>query len=240
METCVISRNNLAKSHNKKWKAHLQFVFVRLLSARPVRKMFVQFGELSEYENWKREKLPSKLFRNREQLWQSLIPSFDDSDLVVFEFGVAHGYATKWWLKHLKPRSIEWHGFDVFTGLPTPWVRGGVDAYSAGSFDARGQTPQIEDERVFWHVGDVTQTLPPLSNIGANQATLFLFDFDLGDPTFFCYSTLKHRVKRGDVFYFDEAFDAWNERKVISEQIMKDFNVVSLGSTATALAFKID
>ena len=233
-------KNRSAVSHNKKWKAHLQFTFAKMMALGPIRKMFVQFGELSEYENWKRSNLPSKLFQNREKLWNNLIPLFNGVDLVVFEFGVAHGYATKWWLKHLEARSIEWHGFDVFTGLPTAWVRGGVDAYSAGAFDARGLTPEIDDERIFWHVGDVAQTLPSLSNTGSNQPTLYLFDFDLGDPTLFCFLTMKHRIKTGDVFYFDEAFDAWNERRVIEEQFMKFFKIESLGSTATALAFKID
>ena len=36
------------------------------------------------------------------------------------------------------------------------------------------------------------------------------------------------------------AFDAWNERRVIEEQFMKFFKIESLGSTATAPAFKID
>ena len=82
-------------------------------------------GGLSEFENWKRKFTPAPRYRNRELLWKSILPKFDSTEMLVLGFGIAHGYATNWWLRHNKARNIEWHGFDTFRGLPTSWTRGG-------------------------------------------------------------------------------------------------------------------
>ena len=46
-------------------------------------------------------------------------------------------------------------------------------------------------------------------------------------------------LKPGDVLYFDEAHDAWNERRAIDEVLVPRFRFTCLGSTATALALEI-
>jgi hypothetical protein len=228
------------KKHNKNWKQGLQWFFVLTLKSKFLRTLFTQLGALSEFENWKRKFTPAPRYRNRELLWKSILPKFDSTEMLVLEFGVAHGYATNWWLRHNKARNIEWHGFDTFTGLPTSWTRGGVDTLNVGSFSAGGNVPPFDDSRITWHIGNVFETIKDLNSLNTDgYKTLYLFDMDLGEPTRFCIESLKSKIKEGDIFYFDEAFDPWNERKVISEVLFSIADVETLGSTATALAFLV-
>jgi len=157
------------------------------------------------------------------------------------EFGVAWGYATNWWLQRLPDRNLTWHGFDTFTGLPTTWDREGLIVAPLGAFSAHGDTPRIDDSRVEWHVGDVKQTLAARDWSGLGGRPLFvMFDFDLYEPTAVAMQALLPYFKAGDVLYFDEAFDAWNERRAIDELLLGRFHVTCLGSTATALALRLE
>jgi hypothetical protein len=91
---------------------------------------------------------------------------------IYFEFGVAWGYLTLWWTKRLKTSGSKWHGFDRFTGLPRKW-----EALPEGAFSANGITPEISDERIMWHVGDVEKTiheLPKTSPSTFNRRVVFL------------------------------------------------------------------
>lgn len=226
--------------HNKNWKQSLQWLFCLMLNSTLLRNLFTQLGELAEFENWKRKIAPSRRYRNRELLWESILPKFESTEMLVLEFGVAHGYATNWWLRNNKAKNIKWHGFDTFTGLPTSWSSGGVDSWGVGSFSAGGNLPLIDDSRITWHIGNVFDTIKDLDQLNADKfKTLYLFDMDLYEPTRFCIDSLKNMIKVGDIFYFDEAFDPWNERKVISEALFRIADVESLGSTATAMAFLV-
>jgi hypothetical protein len=203
-----------------------------------------QVGVLADYAAWKRARLErngSPLFSHREKMWEAVLPRLARLDsLAVMEFGVAWGYATKWWLSRLHDPKLEWHGFDTFTGLPTTWDRAGLTIYDAGSFSAGGNTPPIRDPRVHWHVGDVGATVGDLAwdKLGTRPIFLFL-DFDLYEPVMIALQAALPYLKSGDVLYFDEAFDAWNERKAIDEILMPQFRFACLGSTATALALEI-
>lgn len=109
-----------------------------------------------------------------------------------------------------------------------------------GSFSAGGNLPLIDDSRITWHIGNVFDTIKDLDQLNADKfKTLYLFDMDLYEPTRFCIDSLKNMIKVGDIFYFDEAFDPWNEWKVISEALFRIADVESLGSTATAMAFLV-
>jgi hypothetical protein len=199
---------------------------------------------LADYSAWKRARLAGKgkpLFSHREKLWQSILPGLAGrGPLTVMEFGVAWGYATKWWLSRLTDPGIEWHGFDTFTGLPTTWDRAGLTIYEAGSFSAGGNTPPLDDSRVHWHVGDVADSIGQVDWEALRARPFFLFlDFDLYGPTAAAIGAAAPHLRAGDVLYFDEAFDAWNERKAIDEMLLPHFSVKCLGSTATALALEI-
>jgi hypothetical protein len=203
-----------------------------------------QVGELANYAAWKRARLAGAgkpFFPFRERLWEALLPDLRaKGSMTVLEFGVAWGYATRWWLSRLPDPAIEWHGFDTFTGLPTSWDRAGLVAYDAGSFSAQGAHPPIDDDRVHWHVGDVATSIGEVDLQSRGARPLFVFlDFDMYVPTAIALGAVIPHLEPGDVLYFDEAFDAWNERKVIDEALLPKRTVRCLGSTATALALEI-
>lgn len=233
------------KSFNSVPRQLLQSVYARSLNVAPLLlSPFSQLGILADYAAWKRLRFEAKgkpFFPYREKMWEAMLPGLArKGPLVVMEFGVAWGYAANWWLSRLRDPGLEWHGFDTFTGLPTTWDRGGLTAYDAGAFTAGGRTPPITDPRAHWHVGLVDATIGDMDWEKARTRPLFLFlDFDLYEPTMTALEAAAPHLKAGDVLYFDEAYDGWNERRAIDEVLVPHFALKCLGSTATALALEI-
>ena len=130
---------------------------------------------------------------------------------------------------------MKWHGFDRFTGLPRKW-----EALPEGAFSANGATPQISDERITWHVGDVEATIhkvPEMLPSGFHRRVIF-FDLDIYEPTKIAYEQLKPFILKGDILYFDEARMA-DEWKLITEQVIEDFSFKVIGITFNCLALEI-
>ncbi len=129
---------------------------------------------------------------------------------------------------------LRWHGFDTFSGLPEPWIRGGVEFARSRTFDRGDRTPDINDERVTWHVGRVEHTLPTAA-IDFGPPLFVLLDLDLYVPSAFALRWLAGRLKPGDLLYFDEAYDPWHERRVLDEFLDEGHRVRAIGSTGVAL-----
>lgn len=58
------------------------------------------------------------------------------------------------------------------------------------------------------------------------------------EPTKFAWSYLLPYLHPGDLVYFDEAHDC-DERRVITENVQKHFELETIGFTHTAIAFKL-
>jgi hypothetical protein len=131
---------NAAHDGTAAWKELLtNFVAKQLSRTHFTRRMTQTLGQYTEFAQWQidhfSEKLP--LCVKREQVWKKMLGSVDtNKQVVVWEFGVAYGYATNWWLSRISSQRLSWHGFDRFTGLPRAWR-----TYSAGAFDAGGVPP---------------------------------------------------------------------------------------------------
>ena len=207
---------------------------VSQLRSRPkiVRKLFL-VAESVEFQLWVKDKFEScKFYWTRESLWDQLLIKLSNTDRWTgYEFGVAWGYASEYWLTHCEANLEVWHGFDRFTGLPRGW-RG----LEAQAFDAGGKPPRINDPRVVWHVGDVESQLPLLTI--SKTPKLILFDLDLYEPTAFAWNYLSESLEPGDLIYFDEAFDE-DERRVINELVVEDFKVSVIGVTHSAIALEL-
>ncbi len=213
------------------------------IAARVVRRIpaladkFVNAGDVASFVRWQSASFDEtvKLFWKREELWQQMSSHLDPTrPLFVLEFGVAWGYATEHWLTMLKRADVEWHGFDRFTGLPRGW-RG----LPEGEFDAGGRTPEIDDARVTWHVGDVEDTLGDVDLTAEVDAQwLVLFDLDIYEPTAEAWRVLSPMLKRGDLLYFDEAIDA-DERRVLNEMVLPSGRYSPIGATSLALGLKV-
>jgi hypothetical protein len=209
-----------------------RFAFPRLMTQN--------LGQSANYVQWLIDTFKEKpnLILTREEVWAKLIAGVArDRPVVVWEFGVAWGYSTDWWLKRLPSKDLKWHGFDRFTGLPRAWR-----TYKAGDLDAGGEPPAINDPRVTWHVGDVEDTLPRVEVVRDPGAQwVILFDLDIYEPTSFAWNHLRRYLRPGDLIYFDEAFDD-DERRVLNEGIVRNPEVkVSLyAASPLALALRVD
>jgi hypothetical protein len=219
--------DSLAKTRKLIW-----YLETLVLSAR--------FMQLLKSSQWGTN---SRLFMNRYRLWnESVIPRVNPG-AVVFEFGVAAGAATKWWAKKKLPLAM-WHGFDTFSGLPTPWTRGGVDVMEAGVFDQSGaesEFPVIEANYPFsWHKGLISVTLIDGDfPIPSDCQILVFIDVDLYEPTKEVLLYFAKHLKSGDLIYFDEGFDPWNEGLALREtlSILPKFKAVA--HTGSALLIEI-
>jgi hypothetical protein len=194
-------------------------------------------GQIAEYVAWQQRvfgHLPT-FFGHQERLWERLAQQLDPNRLlVVLEFGVAHGYATNWWLHRLAGRDVVWHGFDRFTGLPRAWRE-----HYPGAFDNGGEPPAIDDARVCWHVGDVEDTLGAVDLVSARDAQwLVLFDLDLYEPTAFAWHVLRDHIRPGDVIYLDEA-GIEDERRVLDEMILPSIDCEPVGATPLGLGLVV-
>jgi hypothetical protein len=193
-------------------------------------------GSVASFATWQsaRELDGVPTYRTRGQLWQAASERLQRGKATVLELGVASGDATRFWLSMVRNPELEWHGFDTFTGLPEPWVRGGIRFAEPGTFDAGGAPPDVTDPRVIWHVGRIEETLPG-AEIDFESPLCVLFDLDLYGPSAFALEWLLDHLKRGDLLYFDEAYDPWHERRLLDEFLDRGHRVRAIGSTGIAL-----
>ena len=211
-----------------KYKKLLWYSETLVLSAR--------YLQLLEMSGWGKS---SKRYHNRYILWESaLVPRIKNS-ATVLEFGVAAGAATQWWAGQNLDFS-EWHGFDTFTGLPEPWSRGGVAVMAAGVFDQTGSKdifPNVKASyRVTWHKGLISDTFVNRKFEVPRERQLIIFiDVDLYAPTREVLEYLAKFLKPGDLIYFDEGFDPWNEGRALQESLPELPYFQAIGHTGSAL-----
>jgi len=229
---------------DEKTSALRQFLFM-LLSKHLSRFAFTRFitqnlGQRANYVQWLIDTFSKKpdLALSREKIWDKIISGVArDRPVVVWEFGVAWGYSTDWWLKRLPQKNLNWHGFDRFTGLPRDWRN-----YKAGDLSAGGVPPAINDPRVRWYVGDVEDTLPKMDiRRDPTAQWVILFDLDIYEPTSFAWKRLQQHLRPGDLLYFDEAFDD-DERRVLNESVVRnpEIEVSLFACSPLALALRVE
>jgi hypothetical protein len=216
----------------------IQIAFARLFKASPlVRHRVKNAGEIADFIDWQLDRFGTvNIVFNRERLWAEMIKQMrSDTTWHVFEFGVAWGYATHWWLNRVPGHPLaSWDGFDRFTGLPRAWRD-----LPAGAFAASGETPDINDARLQWHVGDVEATLPLIESERLSTGSrVLLFDLDIYEPTAFAWRLIEPHLRAGDLIYFDEAADR-DERRVIEELVLPNRRLKYLGCCNLGLALAV-
>ena len=147
------------------------------------------------------------------------------------EFGVAFGETSKYLTSRTKVPFV-YHGFDTFEGLPNPWRR-----LPAGAFSADGATPNIVGENIHFYKGLIEETIGQ-ADFTTPLMKIIIFDFDLYEPTLFAFNYIFSEIKKGDIVYFDEAFDS-NERVVIENYFLDSFDFEIIGASPFGLAFRI-
>lgn len=207
-----------------------------IFSFRPIRRKIARIGEVAEYLDWVDTTFPGNavLHSRRERLWKAIHASLAPNSIRGFEFGVAWGYATEWWLREV-PQISRWDGFDRFSGLPRAWRQ-----LPAGTFSTEdGLPPEISDPRVFWSVGNIEDTISTLdTSRKLNEKWVVLFDLDLFEPSLAAWTAITGSLRTGDVIYFDEAFDR-EERHLIVHSVLKQHDFTVIGLTPLALALRV-
>ncbi|THB77813.1 MAG: hypothetical protein D6B25_05885 [Desulfobulbaceae bacterium] len=227
----------------KKIKSYLAFGIIQLLHVLPgsVLRNSAQFGQSMEFHWWLKRHFGSHhaSFATRERLWESILADLaPQQPLCCFEFGVAYGYTTRWWLSRCSTIS-RWYGFDTFTGLPDPWLE-----FEQGSFDAGGRPPDINDKRLEWVIGRLEETLDEdrfqamTSSCPAEGQLIFFFDLDLYGPTRHAIDIILPHLRNGDILYFDEAADLDERRVLIETEELHSEGFSLIGSTPLALALR--
>jgi hypothetical protein len=191
-------------------------------------------GSVVGFRRWCSQ-MESASFPTRIKLWQKVIlPQLakENDSISVFEFGVAYGEASRWWLRNLPHKDLKYAGFDLFTGLPTAWRN-----LPAGAFNADGKTPEIIDERVTWYVGDVGQTIKEIHWDRHQGQRLFIFDLDLFSPSQAVWDVVKDILKTGDLLYFDEAYDI-DERLLLKTYLLPTNQFDVLGASPFGIVLR--
>ena len=195
-------------------------------------------GHVASFASWQTARgLDAGAIVSRDRLWRLAMKHLQAGAVTVLEFGVASGDTTRHWLSMLQNPELRWHGFDTFTGLPEPWVRGGIEFAKAGTFDAGGMPPSIIDTRLTWHVGLIEGSLPTVE-IDFSSPLCVLFDLDLYGPSSLALDWLTPHLKPGDLLYFDEAYDPWHERRLLDEFLDCGHHVQVIGSTGMAIMLR--
>lgn len=217
--------SNLARTRRALW-----YVEAMALSAR-----YLQWLEGATWA------AGSRRYNDRIALWtHALEPRLRDVPTAALEFGVADGAATLWWAaRHVN--FVEWHGFDTFAGLPTEWTRADVPVMVRGAFKplvAAGGAPLFElPYPSAWHVGLIEHTLPAFERPDARL--LVFIDVDLRAPAQTILDWLRVHGRPGDLVYFDEAEDPWNEGLVIRHALEVGPRFRAVAHTAMALVIEL-
>lgn len=213
-----------------------QYISVRLFrSSARLRRKLVKTAEIADYVSWLAEEFGNATpLPTREKLWELLAQRVSKQEIRGVEFGVAFGYGTDWWLKRLPMATLQWDGFDRFTGLPRSWRD-----LDAGAFGTDGRTPRINDQRVTWHVGDVEDTVKELSLDRSERSQfVILFDLDIFEPSLAAWQYIRDSLRPQDLLYFDEAYDA-DERRLLNEHVLPAGKYECIGATPHALGLQV-
>jgi hypothetical protein len=147
------------------------------------------------------------------------------------EFGVAFGETAKLISQNAKGLYF-YSGFDTFEGLPESWRR-----LKVGAFSNQGQIPIIGLPNFEFHKGLIKNTIRDIQ-LRKETNKVILFDFDLYEPTLLAFNFVEPYLKKGDILYFDEAFDS-AERTILENYVLRKFEVKHLASTSFAIALII-
>ena len=150
---------------------------------------------------------------NRFEIIKLALNEFSHN-FVYLEFGVAQGVITSLVSEQTQGKSVEIHGFDTFEGLHHPHN----EYVGKQSFTNMGRTPNINDNRIEWHVGYFEDTFFGNEKYLSKQKFIVL-DCDLYTSTNEVLKKLTPNLIAGDLIYFDDLHVPNQERLALLEFI---------------------
>ena len=199
--------------------------------------IFAQIGEISRFYLWQKSQFEDvPVFFSKPKFYKAIMNELIDNPKSTdfYEFGVAHGYATKYFIGNETFNNKvlhEYNAYDTFEGLNQPFRE-----FPVGSFTNKGLVPAIFDKKLYWYVGFVEDNFSGFTHSRCRK--VIFFDLDLYEPTLYVMKKILKFIKPGDYLYFDEGFDL-NEFKIIENYVMKKFEVRLVGTNFQAICFQI-
>lgn len=162
----------------------------------------------------------SAILSSRNQLYTYINNYISNQAISYFEFGVFQGASIRYWTRLNDNKNSGFYGFDTFSGLPESWnnFTGGLEK---GTFDTKGQVPDIKDERVSFYKGLFQDTLPDfLEEFNSDRQLVINIDADLYSSTLYVL-TMSHRIlKKGSIVLFDEFSSVLHEFRAFEDYCM--------------------
>lgn len=164
-------------------------------------------------------------FVDRENMWETVLPSRSKDITLLLEFGVWRGQSLEWFSKKFPTASL--FGFDSFSGLPEDWNLGGriMDKGTFSCNDVKGVLNSLAKLRNVDIVqGLFEEALPVfLEKVKLTRVDLIHFDCDLYSSTKTVLNYLGKYIKPGTLLLFDEFTSSKNESYLIREHEYKAF-----------------
>jgi len=140
-------------------------------------------------------------FESREDLWDECIARQVGSKtkITYVEFGVHEGYSLKYFSQKNLNKDSTFIGLDSFEGLPENW-----GYVPKGTFDTKGNMPDIKDGRVSFIKGWFQNTWDELyAQLSTTESLVVHYDADLYSSTLFALSKIDI-LKKTYIAIFDE------------------------------------
>jgi O-methyltransferase len=192
-------------------------LFKNLATRLPYSQRVEYLLALPKLRNWERTNaahLPR--LGNRAQFFERTSETLAEPVLYL-EFGVWEGRSMQWWHRSMGNPDSRFVGFDTFTGLPESW-RHGLSEHPAGTFDAEGKPPQIDDPRVDFRKGLFQETLPAflevLPSLVTGRSLIVNLDADLYSSTLYVLTMLDRQLP-GALVLFDQFSSVLDEMRAL-------------------------
>lgn len=171
----------------------------------------------ARFRSWASRHKGVRQFASREMMYDYIQDEFLTGQAIDFlEFGVYKGASIRHWCSLNRAKTSRFFGFDSFEGLPSYWNKN----YPEGAFDTRGETPDIQDERVEFVKGWFQDTLPAfLSDFKVGNRLIIHNDSDLYSSTLYVLAKLDAIICPGTIVIFDEFSSPLHEFRAFEDYL---------------------
>ena len=151
---------------------------------------------------------------NRSAVFGAVAGRVRDKQVLYLEFGVFRGASMRYWSSALTHPDARLHGFDSFEGLPEDFDVDGP--HVKGTFDVKGEIPQIDDSRVEFFRGWFDKVLPTYQ-LPEHEVLVIVLDADLYSSTQYVLHHLRPFMKPGTFIYLDDMSRPDHEPRAFEE-----------------------
>jgi O-methyltransferase len=178
-------------------------------------------AHLPRMESWRKshpEAYP--LFTERTALYDHIQTQIVGGAAIDYlEFGVYKGESLAHWTRLNAHEQSRFYGFDTFSGLPDHWECF-TDTIDQGTFDTKGATPELRDQRVAFVKGLFQDTVSPfLAGFEPRSRIVVHNDSDLYTSTLYVLTRCHDLLVEGTILIFDEFSSVLNEFRALEDYV---------------------